>query len=272
VLHRRTLLRATVLAAFIRTFRGERGAFAQEKKESASEPELITLTERGEPILYGEKGFPMKEWVTKSEGDISCFVAAPEQKGWYIDWDCERQELKFLVVHHTATANATGTPEERRRFLTYLSELERDRLYRPIFEKEGKSPYVFGLPIHSGHVLGGEGETFEPYHHLIYDNGDLVTRLVPYRKVEDKYLVDMIGWQAGNWPVNCSSVAVALVGNYETTAPPAVVIERLDKLVAYYRKLIPAIEIRSHKEVKLDPKGTACPGSWYKEWVKKYKK
>jgi hypothetical protein len=272
MLHRRTLLRATVLAALIRTFRGEREAFAQEKKP-AWEPELVTLTKRGEPILYGEAAFPMAYWKDQSTNDFPWFVSVPEKKGWYIDWDCERQEIKHLIVHHTATTNPTATPQERRQFLTYLSELERNRdlLYRGVFESKAKTPFVKGLPIRSGHVLEGEGETFEPYHHLIYPNGDLVTRLVPYRKVGNKYFVEMIGWQAGNWPVNCSSVSVALVGDYDKTKPPAEVIEKLDALVKYYQGLIPAIAIKPHREVRLlGP--TACPGEWFEEWAKTIKK
>jgi hypothetical protein len=250
--------------------------YGQERKpETASEPDLVVLPKRGEPILYGEAAFAMAYWKDQSKSEFPYFVPVPEKKGWYLDWDCERQEIKYLVVHHTATANPTGTPEERRLFLTYLSELERERLYKPAFEQKDpapRDPYRLGLPIHSSHVLDGEGETHEPYHELIFENGDLVTRLIPYRKVGEKYLVEMIGWQAGNWPINCSSIAVALVGNYESNPPPAVVLEKLDKVVAYYRKLVPTIEIRSHKEVKLDPKGTACPGSWFEEWASKYKK
>ena len=249
--------------------------YGQEKKEGASEQELVTLTERGEPILYGEAGFPMAYWKDQSTNDFPWFVSVPEKKGWYIDWDCERQEIKYLIVHHTATTHPTETPQDRRRFLTNLSEFERNRdlLYRGVFEGKAKTPFVEGLPIRSSHVLEGEGETYEPYGLLVYSNGDLVTRLIPHRKVGDKYLVEMIGWHAGNWPVNCSSVSVALVGDYEKTKPPKVVIDKLNMVVAHYRKLVPSIEIKPHKEVRLKKLGpTSCPGDWYDDWAKQFKK
>ena len=219
----------------------------------AAEPFEMVLPKREPPVLLSYPDFPIAKWKSRSETNFPWFVETPA--GWYLDWDCERRPIEYLIVHHTETSG-DATPEELSRIMK--------RLYRAVYEDEKpKNPYAYGLPMHSAHVLGGK-ETFSAYHFLIYPSGEIKTTLVPHRKIGDKWYVDMIGWGAGQWGVNCRAIQIALVGDYSKNPPSKEALESLAKLVAHYRKLIPSVIITSHRAVR--PQPTDCPGEWWKGW------
>lgn len=216
----------------------------------------VALPERGAPILFPYAEFPIAKWKSLSVTNFPWFVETTN--GWYINWDCEAEPLENLIVHHTATSQME-TPE-------WLSKLMLERLYAPVYkDPKPKNPYVFGLPMHSAHVIGGV-ETFTAYHFLIYQSGEVRTTLIPHKQVGEKWYVDMIGWGAGKWDINCSSVQVALVGDYGAIPPSKEALQTLTSLIEHYRKLVPSIAVRSHREVR--PQPTDCPGAWFEGWRK----
>ena len=191
----------------------------------AAEPFEIVVPKRELPILFSYTDFPIAKWKSRSETNFPWFVETPA--GWYIDWDCEREPLQYLVVHHTERA-PNETPES-------LSRIMSESLYEagePYQSQNYNTPYVYGLPIHSGHVVNG-AETFTAYHFLIYPSGEIKTTLIPHKKVGEKYFVDMIGWGAGRWSVNCKAVQIALVGDYRKGPPSKEALESLTKLIRY---------------------------------------
>jgi hypothetical protein len=225
---------------------------------------LITMPYRSEPVLFGANEFPLEKWKSKSAATFPWFVEMKTEKksGWYVDWDAERGEITHFVVHHTAG------PESQTAEI--ISDFHKGSLYAPVYQDaKSTSPYVYGLPMHSGHVVDGK-ETFIAYHFLIFSDGHFQTTLVPHRDVEGKLWVDMIGWGAGKWSVNCHAVQVALVGSFEKTPPPKAMLVTLDNLVGFYQSKVPHLIVASHKEVR--PKPTECPGEWFAEWAKKYRK
>ncbi len=224
----------------------------------------LNLPKREDPILLSTEKYPPEKWWAKTESvkreQYHWFPSTVG--GWYLDWDCERQPVKSLVIHHTAMDSTTP--------IETISKGEIERLYKPVYRnKNYKTPYIFGLPIHSGHVIKGK-ETFFPYHHLIYPDGKLVTYLTPYQKIKEVYYVDMIGWHAGDWRTNCESIAIALAGDYSTkkiSDLPKPMLKTLNQLVRYYKKLIPDIKVLAHSEIV----NRDCPGGWFNEWKQSLK-
>lgn len=223
-----------------------------------------SIPKQGEPVLYSLTDYPFREWCRKSTNTYPWFVI--KTNGWYIDWDCERRPITHLVVHHTG-GPGTETPER-------ISEAVKARVYgsNPNYysvfrDPKYNTPYVNGLPIHSGHIIDGK-ETFTAYHYLIYPDGRILITLVPHRQKERQYFVDMIGWGAGVWNINCASVQVALVGTWSKKEPPSPeAIESLKKIIRYYRERVPGLAVVGHYEVR--PKPTECPGDWWPEWIQK---
>lgn len=222
----------------------------------------ILLPQRGLPPLFDRKEFPMEKWKSLSQTNFSWFVETP--KGWYIDWDCEQRPIEYLVVHHSA-GTGRETPESISETVYARVYGGDEKFYSVYRDPKHHEPYVLGLPIHSGHVVNGV-ETFSAYHFLIYPNGEIKTTLVPHREVNGKLMVEMIGWGAGNWSVNCSSVQVCLLGTYTKDKPPAKkALRSLESIIQYYRSRIPELKIVSHDAVRTaGPKN--CPGGWFAEW------
>lgn len=222
------------------------------------------LPTKGNPPLLSLSEYPIEKWRAKSATNFPWFVT--RGNGWYIDWNCERKPITHLVVHHTA-GPGNETPEEisatiRRR--VYGTDTNYYTVYR---DQNYKTPYVYGLPIHSGHVVEG-AETFTAYHFLIYPDGRTVTTLSPHLKIRDAWYVDMVGWGAGNWEINCASVQVALVGTWnKDSPPPPEALRSLKKIIAYYRARIPELKIVGHNEASKRP--TTCPGDWWPKWKQK---
>lgn len=217
---------------------------------------------RGAPVLFSYDEYDIKRWKALSQTNFPWFAERPN--GWYIDWHCERQPIDTLVVHHSA-GSGRETPEEISETVYRQVYGGDEKFYSVYRDQKYREPYVSGLPIHSGHVVNGQ-ETYTAYHYLVYPDGSMLTTLVPHHEVNGKLMVDMIGWGAGNWKVNCSSVQVCLLGTYAKDKPPTKnALMALASVVRYYRDRVPDLRVVSHDEVRTaGPKN--CPGGWFEEW------
>jgi hypothetical protein len=154
-------------------------------------------------------------------------------------WDKERKLIDTIVIHHTA--NLPGMTLDR------LSAIELVRLYAPYYTNPlyPQDEYIKGSAISSGHVRGGK-QVFYPYHWIIKSNGK-----------KERLLYDSeIGWHAGNWNVNCRSIAIVLDNNYETTKPSTTELEAIANLIKSNYSFVPKDRILGHGEINLR---TTCP-------------
>ncbi|HEX4104474.1 MAG TPA: peptidoglycan recognition family protein, partial [Candidatus Paceibacterota bacterium] len=128
--------------------------------------------------------------------------------------DVERKPIDTIVIHHTS--NPPGMSKDR------LSSIELIRLYAPYFyePKSDADKNMKGRPIYSGHARDGK-QVFWPYHWFIRKNGEAE------RLLKD----NEIGWHAGNWDINCRSVAVCFDGDYENSRPSDVELEAATRLI-----------------------------------------
>lgn len=218
----------------------------------------------------------MENWAGKSTVnklsavDTKCWFVRDNANQWHLDPDCERRPLRKLVIHHLFAAAAQSA--DWKDVAKWLSENHEEQLYAPVFSLEKSfDPYLFGLPLHSGHVTKELGETFAAYHHLIFADGTVKTLLIAYRKIGNEIYVDMVGWHAGNWRINVESVAIAFVDHLKRRGPTPRALASLDKLVAHYRGLVPDIQVLSHREARgcnaAGIWGTVCPGPWFEPWA-----
>jgi hypothetical protein len=154
--------------------------------------------------------------------------------------DAERQSIDTVVVHHTSSA--PGLRPDR------LSAIELIRLYAPFFAAE-KDQFPKGQPIYSGH-LRDEKQVFWPYHWIVRRDGNA-----------ERLLVDSeIGWHAGNWGVNCRSIAIVLDNDYEYDSPSIVELHGVAAVIRKHYGQIPLARIVGHREV--NPK-TVCPSELF---------
>jgi hypothetical protein len=222
---------------------------------------LPSFPEQGAPILFDSSDYPINQWRSKSSTAFPWFKE--EQEGWYVDWDAEAGPLTHLIVHHTVGIYTPDTLSRLHKATLYGDGTADYSVYR---DENYKTPYVVGLPMHSAHVMGGR-ETFAGYHIQIEGDGGMTGILNPHRRVEDQLRVCMIGWHAGNWAINCHSVAVALAGNFQFAPPPDAMLAALDGIVEYYLGLVPKLIVAPHRAVS--KKRTECPGMWFNDWAVK---
>ncbi len=157
-------------------------------------------------------------------------------------WDTEREPIDTVVIHHTST-NPGITPAR-------LSAIELIRLYatyyaNPITGEES----IRGTPISSGHVRNAE-QVFWPYHWLVRTDGSVE------RLLED----NEVGWQAGNWDVNCRSVAIVLDNDYEHTRPSDVELSAITQVIRTHYSQVPKENIIGHRQVNSK---TTCPSELF---------
>lgn len=254
----------------------------------------------GKPIVYPQALYPEEVWQGKSTTGRDLFVSIPGEDGYVIAWDEPHLPLKGIVGHHTVLPDVeplnveeravwqgclcemTGktdapdlsTAEGKSVFEHCLSEYEKHRVYEPLFlNPKYTTPFVFGLPVHSGHVIQGKGEVFDAYTFLVYPDGHVSVRLVLPREVGGVFYMEMIGWQAGNWKVNTETLGLAFVGNFENgSLPTPAALKAARSIWNYYRRRIPSFTFKTHREVrspKLAP--TVCPGPAVIEWIRQLK-
>lgn len=226
-------------------------AAAQEKIAAVKPPEV----KRGDPITFSYKEHDVKEWL--AETDKKSWEWFKMDKGnWYVNWDLGRKPFTTLVIHHSAT-NKEATAAD-------IEKIQQERLYAPRYKSKSKQPFVRGLPVHSAHVVNGK-ERFIGYHHLIYHDGKVTTELSPLKKVGEQWVIDHVAWHAGNWDVNCSSVAICLIGDFSENEPPEKQLKATAGLLAHYRTINPKVTITSHG----DHTKTECPGKTWRLWKEK---
>lgn len=160
------------------------------------------------------------------------------------NWDSERKPVNTVIIHHTS--NKPGmTP-------TYLSAIQLIRLYASQYALSS-----FEKPISSGHVRNGE-QCFYSYHWIIRTNGKYE------RLLEDHE----IGWHAGNWKINCKSIAIVFDNDYENGFPSGPELSAAREIIAKYQ-VKRLIKILGHREVNLQ---TVCPSNLFlgeNGWKKK---
>ena len=77
---------------------------------------------------------------------------------------------------------------------------------------------------------------------------------------------DEIGWQAGDWGVNCRSVAIVLDNDYENSSPSTKELEVVASIIKENYSFVPKENIIGHREVKRTArlsKYTVCPSNLF---------
>ncbi len=167
---------------------------------------------------------------------------APVGEG--VDWDRERQPVDRIVLHHSKSPQPTRPG--------YHSAMELLRLYVPEYARppEDDAPRIAAQPLmHSGHQDSDGNQVFWIYHHMVGADGQ------PTRYLRD----DETGWQAGNWDVNCSSVAVCIDGDLSHRPPSIAELEGVKHIITsnYDDVNIHPNTLLGHNEVNSK---TPCPG------------
>jgi hypothetical protein len=161
----------------------------------------------------------------------------------------------MIIIHHSATED-DATPEE-------IAAINKQKLWDPYYKSDDPDPYLKGLEPHTGHSIGGK-ETFICYHHLVYWDGRVTTELQPLIYINGRWYIDMVVWHAGNMVVNCCSISICMVGNFDEKPPPASQIEAAQKLINYYKLFNPNVVVLPHRRI-VDLR-TDCPGNTWDQW------
>lgn len=162
------------------------------------------------------------------------------------DWDSERKPIDTVVIHHTKVESGITWP---RLDAMHLLRLYAKAYFSPSTEKEIK-----GMPVFSHHFRDDGRMIFYAYHWLVRTDG-----------TSERLLHDNeIGWQAGNWDINCRSVGICLDGDFEHSAPRKAMIEGVKKIIRDNYKDVDLVRIIPHREANPE---TTCPGGWYKSVV-----
>lgn len=161
------------------------------------------------------------------------------------DFDSQRKPIDTIVIHHTS--NPPGLGKER------LSAIELIRLYAPQFAGKGPSydanNEIKGKPICSGHFRDGV-QVFWPYHWMIRAGG------VCERLLND----DEVGWQAGNWDINCRSVAICIDDDHENSIPNMHDLDVIANLIKTNYPQVQKTRIFGHCEINTK---TTCPSKLF---------
>lgn len=158
-------------------------------------------------------------------------------------FDVDRKEIDTVIIHHTS--NPPGLS------LSRLSAIELVRLYAPYFANptaEGDR-HLKGQTICSGHVRKGR-QVFWPYHWIVRKDG----------RSERLLRDDEIGWHAGNWDMNCRSVAIVLDNDYEYGRPSDNEILAIARIIVDHYRQTSSRRILGHREV--NPR-TTCPSEFF---------
>lgn len=151
--------------------------------------------------------------------------------------DKERKDIDTIVIHHTKTFPVTRD---------LLSAIHLLRLYTGYHSKTTRPQ---GEPLWSGHFYKGT-QVFYSYHWLVHEDG----------KIERLLNDDEIGYQAGNWDVNCRSIAISINANLEERDPTPETIASIKKIIEEHYPTISKDRIIGHREVNVK---TICPGNTF---------
>lgn len=158
-----------------------------------------------------------------------------------IDSDADRKWIDTIVIHHTS--NPPGLRPER------LSAIELIRLYAPYHAHQTRETNQRLEAISSGHVRKGK-QVFWPYHWIVRANG-----------AAERLLYDSeIGWHAGNWDINCRSIAIVLDNDYENSRPSGTELAAIAAIIKQHYSRVPLGRILGHREVNAR---TVCPSNLF---------
>jgi len=133
--------------------------------------------------------------------------------------------------------------------LSYLNALHLLNLYVPKYRHPGpEADVIGGRPVYSGHERGGN-QVFYGYHWLVRQNGT----------VESLLRDTAIGWHAGNWEVNCRSVAICFDADLQNDQPTEAALHAAVEVIVGNYPQITSAGIIGHKDVQSAVK-TDCPG------------
>ena len=199
------------------------------------EDELKTFPE-SERRVVKDKVYEFVESELRA-GAISLGTTGPNQ-------DLERKPIDTAIIHHTS--GESGITWQR------LSAMHLMRLYAPryLYVNETVDIHRTGDPIYSHHFRPDGTQVFYGYHWLIRTDGS-TERLLPDNE---------IGWQAGNWEVNCRSIGICLDGDFGHSTPPTIMLNATKLLLQEQYPFISHDRILGHREV--NPK-TTCPGDQF---------
>ena len=159
--------------------------------------------------------------------------------------DMQRKPIDTIVIHHTS--NPPGMTKER------LSAIELVRLYAPQYAGKGptydSNNQIKGDPIYSGHFRNGV-QVFWPYHWMVRENG-MCERLLDDNE---------IGWQAGNWDINCRSIAICIDDDHERSIPDEKELNVIAELIRTKYPYISKDRIFGHREINTK---TTCPSDFF---------
>ncbi len=175
-------------------------------------------------------------------GDIALGTDGP-------NWDVDRKPIDTIVIHHTSEPPGLSWQK--------LSAIHLLRLYAPYYASPPKSEASIKRQLIFSHHFKNDRQVFYAYHWMVRENG----------KTEKLLNGKEIGWQAGNWDVNCRSVAICLDNDYENSLPSESMIEQTADLISKNYPSVDPSRIFGHQEI--NPK-TICPGKLFLErWKQK---
>jgi len=164
--------------------------------------------------------------------------------------DKERKQVDTIVIHHTK--NPAGMTLDR------LNAMQLIRIYGRYFANPTivSEKSLKGKPIWSGHFYNGQ-QVFWGYHWLIRENG------VKEHILKDDY----VGWHAGNWGINTSSIAICIDDDLSEKEPSNTVISSIADLINRRYSHVLRSKIIGHLDVNAQ---TECPGYlFHNSWQNK---
>jgi hypothetical protein len=163
------------------------------------------------------------------------------------DLDAQRQPIDTIVIHHTSSKPGYRLPFMN---ITQLLNIYAPYYMNPTVREERD---LKGTAIWSSHFREGK-PSFLAYHWLLRMQGTFE------RLLDDEQL----GWHAGNWEINKSSVAICLDNDYENMCPTNDILKILATHIKQNYPQVRPDRIIGHCEAR---KGTTCPGKHFmSEW------
>lgn len=227
----------------------ERTSFAEPRRPKTL-PRIASagiLAASGVELKYREpaKQSPKHVLYLVFEELLATNQVALAARGEGIDWDSERRPVDKIIIHHSRNSRKTRSD--------YHSAMELLRIYAPVYnhpEGDDQARIAERPLMHSGHFNElHDRQVFWIYHWFVRPDG-LATR----------YLSDhQTGWQAGDWAVNCSSVAICIDDDLSVKSPSRAVLDATAHVIEqnYDHLNIGPETVLGHNEVRSD---LDCPG------------
>ena len=145
-------------------------------------------------------------------------------------------KIDYIVIHHSAIS-----------IMDFFEQFD--------VINRGHKNKNWGNPTKPIYAKKSDLGSYVQYHYLIEPDGE-----VKAGRTEKE-----VGWHAGVWKINNSSVAICLSGNFDKDLPTGQQEESLRKLLVILKRNYPNAEIKYHRDFK----NTHCPGNKIKDnWAK----